>query len=89
MNDDTIIVTAGLRKDVYQVHAFGELQEFYDSDPDEPEADVIPIDFDNWHMRHMLYGFSKMTEATLPLEEQRPDSMLARMALCATDLQAA
>jgi cytidine deaminase len=83
---ETLVISAGLDKDIYQVHTVKELDDYYASGTDVPEADVAHLDFDSWSLRQANYDHLRTSEQTLPIDQQRPDAQLARMALSATFL---
>jgi cytidine deaminase len=80
---DTLVISTGLERDIYQVHTVSELDAYYAGDSDMPEAEVIDLNLENWSSRQSTYNVLRASELTLPAEERRPDVQLARMALTA------
>jgi len=82
MREDTLIITTGLQLDTYQVHTQAELRKLYESGS-LPDGQAPVRNFGNWQHRIAAYDYMSLAERQLPLEQQRPMSMLAKMALLA------
>ncbi len=82
MHDDTLLITADLNTERYQVMMFADLKAGYEN-PSSGIIQDLPVHegFDNWSVKQSTYDTLAIAEAVLPSEEQRSHALLAKMAI--------
>jgi len=84
VSDDLIVITAGAEHDIYQVHSLGEILAMYRDENVEEVQRAHQEGFGRkWQSRVQIYDSLSLAEAIIPVEQQRPPALLAKLAIAA------
>lgn len=82
VSDDTLILTAGLDADMYQVQSIAEVRHHHsENNTYRIDAPVMPLHDGSWERRIDVYETLRAAEANMPKNSQRPSQLLAQLAL--------
>lgn len=81
MRKDTLILTSGLERDIYQIHTADEIWNHHDDQNHSRIDEPVMHGFDKWDRRVEAYDTLVQAEQTLPIAERRPRWKIAKMAL--------
>ncbi len=75
----TLILTTGIKRDIYQVHSLGEIQAGFATGDGSSLQEARP--YFSWESSLQMYDFLRSQEQRIPLEGRRHDAQLAKLAL--------